>query len=164
MVECEILKDDYVIKRSDIVNEITTVLGDWGELFKIFYLTNHNDFQPIRQKILKLIKLRSQILSENLPIDEIKEVKLAATTEIDTGNSMLGKLFIFFFLETIRYTKIRIVFIYIGLDMVVRDDSGNVIDINATSTTQLYELHANAVDRIKRAKVIKRKKNPSYII
>lgn len=91
LVEFEILKNDYVIKRTDIVNEITTVLGDWGELFKEFFLSNHDDFQPIRQKILKLIKLRSQVLSENLPIDEIKEVKLAATSEIDTGNSMLRK-------------------------------------------------------------------------
>lgn len=37
--------------------------------------------------------------------------------------------------------------------MVVRDDCGNVLDINATSTTQLYEHHVNAMDRIKKAKV-----------
>ncbi|XP_037029968.1 dedicator of cytokinesis protein 1 isoform X7 [Bradysia coprophila] len=127
LLECIKCKDEYVVKRSEIVTEITTVLGDWGELFKRFYLSNHANFQPIRRKIRELIRLRSQILSGNLPVDEMKEVKLQATAEIDTGNSLLG------------------------LDMVVRDESGNVLDVNSTSTTQLYEHHINAVDRIKKA-------------
>lgn len=80
------------MKRSEIVTEITTVLGDWGDLFKKFYLSNHVNFQPIRRKIRELIRLRSQILSGNLPVDEMKEVKLQATAEIDTGNSLLGEL------------------------------------------------------------------------
>lgn len=83
-------KNEYVVKRSTIVDEITTVLEDWGVLFKRFYLTNHESFQPIRRKILELIKLRAQILSGNLPVDEMKEIKLMATSEIDTGNKLLG--------------------------------------------------------------------------
>lgn len=67
------------------------MLTEWGDLFKKFYLTNHEIFQPIRRKILELIRLRSQILSGNLPVDEMKEVKLMATSEIDTGNKFLGK-------------------------------------------------------------------------
>lgn len=39
------------------------------------------------------------------------------------------------------------------LDMVVRDDNGNVLDINQTSTTQLYEHHVRAANRIRRATV-----------
>lgn len=85
-------KNEYVVKRSTIVDEITTVLEDWGVLFKRFYLTNHENFQPIRRKILELIKLRAQILSGNLPVDEMKEIKLMATSEIDTGNKLLGTL------------------------------------------------------------------------
>jgi hypothetical protein len=46
----------------------------------------------IRQKMLDLIKYRSQILSGNLPVDEIKDLKIKATTEIDTGNKILGEL------------------------------------------------------------------------
>ena len=84
-------KQEYVVKRSEIVDEITTVLGEWGILFKRFYLTNSEIFQPIRRKILELIRLRSQILSGNLPVDEMKEVKLQATSEIDTGNKLLGE-------------------------------------------------------------------------
>lgn len=86
-------KNEYVVKRTAIVDEITTVLGEWGNLFKKFYLTNHEVFQPIRHKILELIGLRSQILSGNLPVDEMKQVKLLATSEIDTGNKLLGKSF-----------------------------------------------------------------------
>lgn len=73
------------------MDEITTVLCEWGNLFKRFYLTTHEVFQPIRHKILELIGLRSQILSGNLPVDEMKRVKLMATSEIDTGNKLLGK-------------------------------------------------------------------------
>lgn len=91
LIECEISKNEYIIKRSDIVKEITTVLADWGDLFKHFYLTTHANFKPIRTKIVEVIRLRSQILSGNLPVDEMKEVKLQATSEIDTGNSILGK-------------------------------------------------------------------------
>lgn len=39
------------------------------------------------------------------------------------------------------------------LDMVVRDDYGNILDINQTSTTQLYEHHVRATNRIRRATV-----------
>lgn len=85
-------KNEYIVKRSAIVDEITTVLYEWGVLFKRFYLTNHEILKPIRDKILELISLRSQILSGNLPVDEMKKVKLMATSEIDTGNKILGKM------------------------------------------------------------------------
>lgn len=41
----------------------------------------------------------------------------------------------------------------VGLDMVVRDESGNILDTTATSTTQLYEHHIFAIDRIRKATV-----------
>lgn len=78
--------------------------------------------------MLNLIKLRQQLLSGNLPTDEFRELKLKATTQIDTGNNMLS------------------------LDMVVRDDAGDIIDFGSISTTQLYELHCKAVERIKLSK------------
>lgn len=43
--------------------------------------------------------------------------------------------------------------LFTGLDMVVRDDNGNILDINQTSTTQLYEQHVQATNRIRRATV-----------
>lgn len=41
----------------------------------------------------------------------------------------------------------------IGLDMVVRDECGNILDTNSTSTTQLYEHHISAIERIRKATV-----------
>lgn len=41
----------------------------------------------------------------------------------------------------------------LGLDMVVRDESGNILDTNGTSTTQLYEHHIYAIERIRKATV-----------
>lgn len=120
------------IVRSEIVEEITTVLGEWRHLYRRFYLQTHPDSKTIRTKMLELIRLRSQLLSGNLPVDEMKDIRLKATSEIDTGNKILR------------------------LDMVVRDESGNILNIDKTSTTQLYEHHLNAVDRIKRASVSRR--------
>ncbi len=37
--------------------------------------------------------------------------------------------------------------------MEVRDDNGNILDVNQTSTTQLYEQHVQATNRIRRATV-----------
>lgn len=92
LLDCTLTsKNEYIVKRSTIVDELTTVLNEWGLLFKKYYLTNHENHQPIRHKILELIRLRSQILSGNLPVDEMKEIKLKATSEIDTGNKLLGK-------------------------------------------------------------------------
>lgn len=42
--------------------------------------------------MLELIKLRAQMLSGNVPADEMKDLKLKATSEIDTGNKILGKV------------------------------------------------------------------------
>ncbi|KAL7025415.1 hypothetical protein ACKWTF_013468 [Chironomus riparius] len=127
ITDVEIVRGEYVIKRSEIVDEITTILKEWHEHFKKYFLTNNSSLRAFREKMLELIKLRSQILSGNLPVDEMKDIKTKATSEIDTGNKLLG------------------------LDMVVRDDNGNILDINQTSTTQLYEQHVQATNRIRRA-------------
>jgi dedicator of cytokinesis protein 1 len=136
-----------VIKHSEIVDEITAILKEWTFFFEKFFLvryaqwvecsvslilfmfsqTSNPGFQAIRQKMLGLIKLRAQILSGNLPADAIKDIKLLATTEIDTGNKLLG------------------------LDMVVRDESGNILEITSTSTTELYDHHMQAIERIRLA-------------
>lgn len=57
-----------------------------------FLQTNDSNLKLIREKMLELIKLRAQMLSGNLPVDEMKDIKLKATSEIDTGNKLLGKV------------------------------------------------------------------------
>lgn len=55
-----------------------------------------------------------------------------------------------------RLTDLSFVFFFdfgLDLDMVVRDENGNIVDINQTSTTQLYEHHVRATNRIRRATV-----------
>ncbi|XP_052869684.1 dedicator of cytokinesis protein 1 [Anopheles cruzii] len=118
---------DLVIQRSEIVEEITTVLREWQYHYRSLYLATDRCFKQLQGKMLELIRLRSQLLSGNLPVDEMRNIKLKATSEIDTGNKILQ------------------------LDMIVRDEGGSILDIERTSTTQLYEHHVNAVDRIKRA-------------
>ncbi|XP_063703271.1 dedicator of cytokinesis protein 1 isoform X2 [Culicoides brevitarsis] len=120
-------RDVYKIKRSSIVEEITTVLKEWHNHLNSFYLNDKKNFIGLQEKMLNLIKLRQQLLSGNLPTDEFRELKLKATAQIDTGNNMLK------------------------LDMVVRDDAGDIIDFSSISTTQLYELHCKAVERIKQS-------------
>lgn len=36
----------------------------------------------------------------------------------------------------------------LGLDMIVRDENGNTLDVNSLSTTQLYNQHVKASQRI----------------
>lgn len=40
-----------------------------------------------------------------------------------------------------------------GLDMVVRDENGDILDTNQSSTTQLYQHHMYAIERIRKATV-----------
>lgn len=47
----EILRGEYVIKRSEIVDEITTILKEWHDHFKKFYLVRE------KKKIFKSVKL-----------------------------------------------------------------------------------------------------------
>lgn len=83
---------------------------------------------------MELIEYRSKILSGNLTIDELKDMKKLATSKIDTGNQLLG------------------------LDMVVRDEHGNILNPEQTSTIQLYYQHETAAERIRKANIETKKK------
>lgn len=78
----------------------------------------------MKNQIYDLIALRSKIISGTLPIDEIKRVTKQAAEEIDLGNRMFG------------------------LDLVVRDKNGNLINPDVTSTIQLFNLHKSATERM----------------
>ncbi|XP_075145511.1 dedicator of cytokinesis protein myoblast city isoform X3 [Haematobia irritans] len=127
LAEYKIVNGEYCIQRTEIVEEITKVLLEWGSILKQYFLINHPDFHTIRSKMNSLNNNRALLISGNLPLDEIRTIKLAATTQIDTGNNLLG------------------------LDMVVRDESGDILDTNSICTTELYENHMNAVNRIIKA-------------
>ncbi|XP_074240180.1 dedicator of cytokinesis protein 5 isoform X2 [Saimiri boliviensis] len=81
-------------------------------------------FRQLQQMTYSLIEWRSQILSGTLPKDELAELKKKVTAKIDHGNRMLG------------------------LDLVVRDDNGNILDPDDTSTIALFKAHEVASKRI----------------
>ncbi|KAK2093848.1 Dedicator of cytokinesis protein 5 [Saguinus oedipus] len=81
-------------------------------------------FRQLQQMTYSLIEWRSQILSGTLPKDELAELKKKVTAKIDHGNRMLG------------------------LDLVVRDDNGNILDPDETSTIALFKAHVVASKRI----------------
>jgi dedicator of cytokinesis protein 1 len=48
--------------------------------------------------MLKLMRCRTKILSGNLPVDEIKDIKHMVTSMIDMGNKLIFHLKIYHFL------------------------------------------------------------------
>nr|XP_012153465.1 PREDICTED: dedicator of cytokinesis protein 1 isoform X5 [Megachile rotundata] len=110
-----------------LIHEITSVLREWGHHWKHLYVIHSEHFRTMQQQILELVGYRSKILSGTLTVDELKHMKRLATAKIDTGNQLLG------------------------MDMVVRDDHGNVLNPEETSTIQLYYHHETAAERIRKA-------------
>ncbi|XP_014253314.1 dedicator of cytokinesis protein 1 isoform X3 [Cimex lectularius] len=116
--------EEIVLNQPQIVQEVTSVLREWGSLIRNLYVRNSKHFRPIRSKMYELMAYRSQIISGKFPVDELKQIKRILTYKIDIGNKILG------------------------LDMVVRDEHGNILNPDVTSTVQLYRHHQLANERI----------------
>uniref|UniRef100_A0A8D2LHM2 Dedicator of cytokinesis 5 n=1 Tax=Varanus komodoensis TaxID=61221 RepID=A0A8D2LHM2_VARKO len=103
----------------------TSTLREWVVIWHRLYVENKTTlFRHVQQMTYSLIEWRSQILSGTLPKDELAELKKKVTAKIDYGNRILG------------------------LDLVVRDDNGNILDPDATSTIALFKAHETASKRI----------------
>uniref|UniRef100_A0A8D0T0J8 Dedicator of cytokinesis 5 n=1 Tax=Sus scrofa TaxID=9823 RepID=A0A8D0T0J8_PIG len=108
-----------------LVQELTLTLREWAVIWRKLYVSNKIMlFRQLQQMTYSLIEWRSQILSGTLPKDELAELKKKVTAKIDHGNRMLG------------------------LDLVVRDDNGNILDPDETSTIALFKAHEMASKRI----------------
>ncbi|XP_045253983.2 dedicator of cytokinesis protein 5 isoform X3 [Macaca fascicularis] len=108
-----------------LVQELTSTLREWAVIWRKLYVNNKLTlFRQLQQMTYSLIEWRSQILSGTLPKDELAELKKKVTAKIDHGNRMLG------------------------LDLVVRDDNGNILDPDETSTVALFKAHEVASKRI----------------
>uniref|UniRef100_F6UKH4 Dedicator of cytokinesis 5 n=1 Tax=Ornithorhynchus anatinus TaxID=9258 RepID=F6UKH4_ORNAN len=108
-----------------LVQELTSTLREWAVIWHKLYVDNKVImFRQLQQMIYSLIEWRSQILSGTLPKDELAELKKKVTAKIDHGNRMLG------------------------LDLVVRDQDGNILDPEKTSTVALFRCHEMASKRI----------------
>ncbi|KAJ6658653.1 hypothetical protein lerEdw1_019813 [Lerista edwardsae] len=108
-----------------LVQELTSTLREWAVIWHRLYVENKKTlFRHVQQMTYSLIEWRSQILSGTLPKDELAELKKKVTAKIDYGNRILG------------------------LDLVVRDDIGNILDPGATSTIALFKAHETASKRV----------------
>ncbi|XP_030057685.1 dedicator of cytokinesis protein 5 isoform X1 [Microcaecilia unicolor] len=108
-----------------LVQELTTTLREWALIWHNLYVNNRKTlFRHVQQMIYSLIEWRSQILSGTLPKDELLELRKKVTAKIDYGNRILG------------------------LDLVVRDENGNILDPDETSIITLFKSHESASKRI----------------
>ncbi|XP_034292338.1 dedicator of cytokinesis protein 1 isoform X3 [Pantherophis guttatus] len=101
-----------------LIQEVTSTLREWSTIWRQLYIQDNREmFHNVRHMIYDLIEWRSQILSGTLPQDELKELKKKVTAKIDYGNRILD------------------------LDLVVRDEDGNILDPDQTSTISLFRAH-----------------------
>ncbi|GAB0196117.1 dedicator of cytokinesis protein 2 [Grus japonensis] len=108
-----------------LVQEVTTTLWEWGSIWKQLYVTNNKErFQQVQSMMYDLMEWRSQLLSGTLPKDELKELKQKVTSKIDYGNKILE------------------------LDLIVRDEDGNILDPDKTSVISLFHAHEEATNKI----------------
>ncbi|XP_066966939.1 dedicator of cytokinesis protein 1 isoform X9 [Macrobrachium rosenbergii] len=109
-----------------IVQEVTAVLREWGVLLRKLYVEQDKNFALLRDTMKEIIAHRSKILSGQLPGDELKQLKHRITHGIDRVNERLG------------------------LDLVVRDDHGNILNPDITSAVKLFRHHDEAAARLRK--------------
>uniref|UniRef100_A0A4W6F540 Dedicator of cytokinesis 5 n=1 Tax=Lates calcarifer TaxID=8187 RepID=A0A4W6F540_LATCA len=104
-----------------LVQELGATLREWAQIWhKLFVANKTTLFRSVQQMAYSLIEYRSQIVSGTLPKDDLVELKKKVTAKIDYGNRILG------------------------LDLVVRDEAGNTLDPDQTSTVSLFRAHETA--------------------
>uniref|UniRef100_A0AAV2MIR7 C2 DOCK-type domain-containing protein n=1 Tax=Knipowitschia caucasica TaxID=637954 RepID=A0AAV2MIR7_KNICA len=119
--------DEDVIISADmpLVKEVTTTLREWGTMWKQLYVSNKGArVKRVQRLMWDLMEWRSQLLSGTLPTDEFKELKQKVTSKIDYGNKILE------------------------LDLVVRDENGNILDPEKANVISLFRAHEDATTKI----------------
>uniref|UniRef100_A0A8C4M0R0 Dedicator of cytokinesis 2 n=1 Tax=Equus asinus asinus TaxID=83772 RepID=A0A8C4M0R0_EQUAS len=107
-----------------LAQEVTTTLWEWGSIWKQLYASKQERFLQVQSMMYDLMEWRSQLLSGTLPKDELKELKQKVTSKIDYGNKILE------------------------LDLIVRDEDGNILDPDTTSVISLFHAHEEATGKI----------------
>ncbi|VDK48727.1 unnamed protein product [Anisakis simplex] len=115
-------------EAQELIAELTDVLSEWWSAIKETYgrQAEMKSQDDILLYMEDLMTMRKKILTGNVPVEELKEMRLQLARKIDLGNQWLG------------------------LDMQIRDESGRVIDVDSASVVHAYRAHLNAVDRIVR--------------
>ncbi|KAK7079345.1 Dedicator of cytokinesis protein 2 [Halocaridina rubra] len=128
--ECHVNKtrlvEEVTARSPPVTQEVTSVLREWGVLLKKLYVEDSDNFVLLRDTMIELIAFRNKILSGKQTVDELKQLKRRITFGIDRINVKLG------------------------LDLVVRDDQGNIINPAITSAVRLYRYHDEAVTQLQK--------------
>ncbi|XP_014302655.2 dedicator of cytokinesis protein 2-like isoform X2 [Myotis lucifugus] len=144
------IKEVTIEKRRNIENiipaeiplaqEVTTTLWEWGSIWKQLYVASKKErFLQVQAMMYDLMEWRSQLLSGTLPKDELKELKQKVTSKIDYGNKILE------------------------LDLIVRDEDGNIVEPDNTSVFSFFHAHQEATEKItERIKEEMSKDQPDY--
>uniref|UniRef100_A0A7M4E6K6 Dedicator of cytokinesis 2 n=1 Tax=Crocodylus porosus TaxID=8502 RepID=A0A7M4E6K6_CROPO len=118
-------QENIIPAEIPLVQEVTTTLWEWGSIWKQLYVANKKEqFQQVQSMMYDLMEWRSQLLSGTLPKDELKELKQKVTSKIDYGNRILE------------------------LDLIVRDEDGNILDPDKTNVISLFHAHEEATNKI----------------
>ncbi|XP_025068357.1 dedicator of cytokinesis protein 2 [Alligator sinensis] len=118
-------QENIIPAEIPLVQEVTTTLWEWGSIWKQLYVANKKEqFQQVQSMMYDLMEWRSQLLSGTLPKDELKELKQKVTSKIDYGNRILE------------------------LDLIVRDEDGNILDPDKANVISLFHAHEEATNKI----------------
>ncbi|XP_070212219.1 dedicator of cytokinesis protein 1-like isoform X7 [Littorina saxatilis] len=109
-----------------LVQELTEVLREWHVIWKQLFMDKSPDVEKVKKMILDLIDWRSKLLTRKYTVDEQRGIQQQVTNLIDSGNALLR------------------------LDLVVRDDHGNVLDPTKHSTIEIYRRHVDAAEQIRK--------------
>ncbi|MFH4980620.1 hypothetical protein AB6A40_007329 [Gnathostoma spinigerum] len=111
-----------------LVAEMTEVLDEWWISIKDIYgkQARMDSQDEILSYIEDLMTMRKKFLSGNVPVEELREMRLELSKKIDLGNHWLG------------------------LDMIIRNEIGEPIDIDGISVIRAYREHKTAASRIAR--------------
>uniref|UniRef100_A0AAY4ECP1 Dedicator of cytokinesis 5 n=1 Tax=Denticeps clupeoides TaxID=299321 RepID=A0AAY4ECP1_9TELE len=114
-------KETVIPADLPLVQELGATLREWIQIWHKLYVDNKSTlFRNVQQMTYCLIEYRSQIVSGTLPKDDLVDLKKKVTAKIDYGNRILD------------------------LDLVVRDEAGNTLDPDCTSTVSLFRAHEAA--------------------
>ncbi|XP_012940011.1 dedicator of cytokinesis protein 1 isoform X2 [Aplysia californica] len=111
-------------KEHPLVIELSNVVREWHAIWKQMFVENNHQLENVQKMIGELIEWRKKILARIFTVDEMKGVQQKVTSLIDQGNALLK------------------------LDLVVRDERGNVLNPEQTSVMEIYRSHIDAAERI----------------
>ncbi|XP_025093618.1 LOW QUALITY PROTEIN: dedicator of cytokinesis protein 1-like [Pomacea canaliculata] len=113
-------------KEPLLVQEVTSVLKEWHAIWKQLFVDKSPEVNKVKKMILDLMDWRSKLLTRKYVVDEQRAIQQQVTNLIDSGNALLG------------------------LDLIVRDDQGNVLDPTKHSTIEIYKRHVDAGERVRK--------------